>query len=173
MAWLVLAFILVPILELAVIIEVDGVLGLGPTIALLVLDSLVGAWLVRREGVRAWRRFRTALDERRWPGDEVTQGGLVLMGGALLLTPGFVTDGVGLLMVAPPTRALLSRAIRARLRSASPWPFGSESAGRQEGQGRGTGQPRQDVLDVEVVSVERDDDPDADPPRDGEDSNEG
>lgn len=139
---LLLAFILVPIAELAVIIEVGGVLGVWPTIVILVVDSVAGAVLVKREGRRAWEDFRTALSEARWPGDEVTQGGLILVGGALLLTPGFLTDAVGLLAVLPPTRSLASRLIRRRL---TPAPFRDR---RDRSQGR--------TIDVEVVSVERD-----------------
>lgn len=160
MPWLLLAFIVVPIIELVVIGQIWDVLGGWPTVGLLFLDSLVGAILVRREGVKAWRRFRSAIEDRRWPGDEVTQGGLVLVGGALLLTPGFVTDAVGLAMVAPPTRALLSRAIRSRMRSVASNTFGVGGAARQEGSRGG------DVLDVEVMSVERDEEP---PASDGQD----
>lgn len=141
---LLLAFILVPIAELAVIIEVGSFLGVWPTIVILVADSLAGAVLVKREGRRAWESFRTALSEARWPGDEVTQGALILIGGALLLTPGFLTDAVGLLAVLPPSRAVASRLIRRRL---TPEPFRGPEKGRDR-RGR--------TIDVEVVSVERD-----------------
>ena len=112
--WLVLAFIVVPIIELAVLIQVGEVVGLGPTLLLVVLVSMVGAWLVRREGARAWRRFREALQRARVPTTEVVDGALVLFAGALLLTPGFVTDVLGLLLLAPPTRAIASGALRHR-----------------------------------------------------------
>lgn len=106
------AFIVVPLVELWVILQVGSLIGAVPTIILLVADSLLGAWLVRREGRRAWDSLRTAFASGRWPADEVTQGGLVIFGGALLLTPGFVTDAVGLLSVLPPTRAMMSRLLR-------------------------------------------------------------
>lgn len=106
------AFIAIPLLELFVIGQVADVIGLLPTIVLLVVDSLVGAWLVRREGQRAWAALRDAFASGGWPADEVAQGGLVIFGGALLLTPGFVTDVVGLLCVVPPTRALMSSLLR-------------------------------------------------------------
>lgn len=143
---LLLAFIVVPIVELAVILEVGGYLGVWPTIAILVADSVAGAVLVKREGRRAWEAFRNAVSEARWPGDEVTQGALVLIGGALLLTPGFVTDVVGLLAVIPPTRGLASRLIRRRL---TPEPF-RDARGRDRGR-------RGDTIDVEVVSIDRED----------------
>ena len=82
---------------------------MGPTIALLIVDSLLGAWLLRREGAKAWQAFRRALDERRVPAREVADGALVLFGGALLLTPGFLSDVLGLLCILPPTRAGLRR----------------------------------------------------------------
>ena len=71
--------------------------------------SLLGAWLLRREGARTWQAFRQALAGGRLPATEVADGALVLLGGALLLTPGFATDAVGLLCVLPPTRAVLRR----------------------------------------------------------------
>ncbi len=108
-AFLFVAFILVPIAELYVLIQVGQVIGVLPTLVLLVLDSLIGAWLLRREGARAWRAFRGALGERRVPAREVADGALVLFGGALLLTPGFLTDVLGLLCILPPTRAVLRR----------------------------------------------------------------
>lgn len=106
---LLVAFVLVPVAELYVIVQVGQWLGVLPTLALLVVDSLLGAYLLRREGVRAWRAFRAALAERRLPAVEVADGALVILGGALLLTPGFLTDAVGLLCILPPTRAVLRR----------------------------------------------------------------
>lgn len=110
-----LTFLVVPLVELWAIIQVGAVIGAGWTVALLLVDSVVGAVIVRREGRRAWAAFREALGAGRWPGDEVAQGGLVLVGGALLLTPGFVTDVLGLSFVMPPTRALWSRVVRRRM----------------------------------------------------------
>jgi UPF0716 protein FxsA len=108
---LVLLFIVVPIAELAVIIQVGSWLGLGWTVVLLLVDSLVGALLVRAQGRGAWRRFTTALQAGRPPAREVVDGALILVGGALLLTPGFLTDLTGLALLLPPTRAV----VRARL----------------------------------------------------------
>ncbi len=102
---LVVAFIIVPLLELAVIIQVGQLIGAGWTITLLFAVSIAGAWLVKREGRGAWRNFRRALDEARMPAVEVVDGALVLVGGALLLTPGFLTDVVAVLLLLPPVRA--------------------------------------------------------------------
>ena len=104
-ALLFVVFIVVPIAELYVLIQVGQAIGVLPTIALLIVDALVGAWLLRHEGAKAWRAFRLALDERRLPAREVADGALVLFGGALLLTPGFLSDILGLLCILPPTRA--------------------------------------------------------------------
>jgi UPF0716 protein FxsA len=159
-----LAFLLFPLLELWVILQVGGVIGAGWTIGLLVLDSIVGAVIVRREGRRTWQAFGQALAEGRWPADEVAQGALVLVGGALLLTPGFVTDGIGLAFVLPPTRALLARAIRARVRRGAVHVigFGGATSTQAPGEARTRTAATGQVLDVEVVSIERLDDSDDD-----------
>ncbi|HEV7460734.1 MAG TPA: FxsA family protein [Solirubrobacteraceae bacterium] len=104
---LVLVFIVLPIAELYVIIQVGGLIGAGPTIALLILDSLIGAWLWRHQGRAAWRRFNAALQEGRVPAREVLDGTLVIFGGALLITPGFISDIVGIILLLPPTRAIV------------------------------------------------------------------
>jgi UPF0716 protein FxsA len=104
---LVLVFIVLPIAELYVIIQVGGLIGAGPTIAILILDSLIGAWLWRHQGRAAWRRFNAALQEGRVPAREVLDGTLVIFGGALLITPGFISDVVGILLLLPPTRAIV------------------------------------------------------------------
>jgi UPF0716 protein FxsA len=103
------AFIVVPIAELYVLVQVGQQIGVLPTIAVLLVDSLVGAWLLKREGRKAWAAFRRALEEKRVPAKEVADGALVVFGGALLLTPGFLSDVLGLLCVLPPTRAGLRR----------------------------------------------------------------
>jgi UPF0716 protein FxsA len=112
--FLVLIFILVPIAELYVIIQVGGAIGVLPTLALLIADALLGSLLLRQQGRAAWIRFNRALAENRLPHKEVFDGVLIIMGGALLLTPGFLTDIVGLILLIPPTRAAV-RAIAARM----------------------------------------------------------
>ncbi len=104
---LLVIFIVLPIAELAVIIQVGREIGLWWTIALLVADSILGSLLMRSQGRAAWRRFNDAVAERRIPAREVIDGVLVIFGGALLLTPGFITDVFGLLFLLPPTRAVL------------------------------------------------------------------
>ena len=106
---LVIVFILVPLAELAVLIAVGDWIGLVPTLILLLAVSVVGAWLAKREGLAAWRRFQLALAEGRMPTVEVADGAMVLLAGALLLTPGFLSDVVGVLLLLPPTRAMARR----------------------------------------------------------------
>lgn len=106
---LVAAFIGVPLLEIWVLIQVGQVIGPWWTILLLVLDSVFGAWLIRREGGRAWRALRTALQSGRMPARELADGALLLVGGTLMLTPGFVTDAFGFLLILPFTRPVARR----------------------------------------------------------------
>ncbi|MBO0845603.1 MAG: FxsA family protein [Nocardioides sp.] len=108
--WVVVAaFIGVPILEIYVIIQVGQVIGAWWTIVLLIADSVFGSWLIRREGGRAWRALTTALDSGRMPATELADGALILMGGTLMLSPGFVTDAFGIVMILPFTRPLARR----------------------------------------------------------------
>ena len=108
---LVLLFIVVPIAELYVIIQVGEAIGVWPTLLLLLLDAIVGSWLLKHEGRAAWRRFNEALAERRIPAKEVADGFLVILGGALLIAPGFITDIFGILFLIPPTRALARKVL--------------------------------------------------------------
>ena len=181
-------FILVPLAEILVILQVGGAIGGWWTAGLLVADSLLGAWLLRVEGRRAWSQFRTALQEGRWPGDEVAQGALIIVGGTLLLTPGFLTDGVGFLFLVAPTRRWVSRRLRNRVAGGmvggattpgGPGPSGGDPGGprgtpRTGAPGGGTsrgGTPRSGAgtgprgsgddlqLDIEVVEIRREQGP--------------
>jgi UPF0716 protein FxsA len=104
---LILLFIVVPIAELAVLIQVGQLIGVWWTIALLLADAVLGSLLLRTQTRAAWRRFNEAIAEGRVPHREVIDGVLVIFGGVLLLTPGFITDIFGLLFLFPPTRILL------------------------------------------------------------------
>jgi UPF0716 protein FxsA len=102
----VVLLVVVPILEVAVLVAVGRAIGGWQALALLLVESCLGAWLVRREGARAWAALVTALQTGRMPSRELTDAALVLVGGTLLLTPGFVTDVVGFAFVLPFTRPL-------------------------------------------------------------------
>src|SRR4051794_15101600 len=112
---LILLFIVVPIVELYVIIQVGHAIGIWWTLLLLLVDSVLGSVLMRSQGRTAWRRFQAALAEGRAPAREVLDGVLVIFGGAFLLTPGFVTDVIGFFLLVPPTRAVVRRALVHRL----------------------------------------------------------
>jgi UPF0716 protein FxsA len=186
-AILVILLVVVPVVELLIVLEVGGRLGVGWTVALLLVASLLGAYLLRIEGARTWRQFRQALEQGRWPGDEVAQGALVLVGGALLLTPGFLTDVVGFLFLLPPTRVVTARWLRRFVTVAGFRPFVMGSgAARAARAARGTrdrsGAPTEGAADgppppstdgppppsIEVVSIERDLPDDAGPADDEE-----
>ena len=136
-----LVFLVTPIVELVVIVRVAGSAGVLNTIGLLILVSMVGAWLVRREGLGILRRAQGEMAEGRMPGRELVDGLLVLLAGALMLTPGFVTDAIGLLLLFPPSRMVIRGIATRRLVRSSPgggirWQFGgggSHERWRQDG----------------------------------------
>ena len=110
---LIVIFIVVPLAELYVILKVaDTLLGWPLTIALLAADSLLGSWLLRSQGRAVWRRFNEAVRAGRVPHSEVIDGVLIIFGGAFLITPGFITDVIGLILLVPPTRSLVRRVAR-------------------------------------------------------------
>jgi UPF0716 protein FxsA len=106
---IVLLFIAVPIAELYVILQVGDAIGAVPTILILAADSLLGSVLLRSQGRSVWRQFNQAMAEGRIPHRELLDGVAVIFGGAFLITPGFITDIVGLLLLVPPTRAVIRR----------------------------------------------------------------
>lgn len=108
---LIVLFILVPLAELAVLIEVGQVIGWLPTIGILLADSILGGVLLHKQGRAAWRRFNEAVRGGRVPHREALDGALVVFGGALLLTPGFLSDVLGILLLIPPTRLVARRIV--------------------------------------------------------------
>jgi UPF0716 protein FxsA len=120
---LVAAFVIVPIVEIYVIIQVGQAIGAWWTILLLIADSVFGSWLIAHEGRRAWQALTVALSSGRMPSRELADGALILIGGTLMLSPGFVTDAVGILLILPFTRpfarAALTRVVARRLLTAT------------------------------------------------------
>src|SRR3954453_19598369 len=108
-------FIIVPLAELYVILKVGDAIGAVPTIALLAADSVLGSLLLRAQGRSVWRRFNETMAGGRVPHRELIDGVLVIFGGAFLITPGFLTDIVGLVLLIPPSRALVRRLVARRL----------------------------------------------------------
>jgi len=149
---LVAAFVLIPLVEIWAILQVGQLVGPWWTIALLVLDSMVGAWLIKREGGRAWQALRQALQGGRMPAKELADGALILIGGTLMLSPGFVLDVVGILLILPFTRPvarrLLTSVVERRLvvvpAFGAPTGFGN---GRRPGAGPEGPVVRGDVVD--------------------------
>ena len=106
---LVALFIGLPILEIYVIIQVGQVIGAWWTILLLIADSIFGSWLVKHEGRRAWEALTTTIQSGRMPARELADGALILVGGTLMISPGFVTDILGILLILPFTRPVARR----------------------------------------------------------------
>jgi len=104
-------FLVLPIAELYVLVQVSQGFGILNTIGLLVLVSVVGAWLCKREGLSVLRRIRASLERYEVPHRELVDGGLVLLAGALLITPGFLTDCLGIVLLVPPTRIAVRGAV--------------------------------------------------------------
>jgi UPF0716 protein FxsA len=149
-ALLIVLFIVVPIAELYVILQVGDAIGAVWTILLLAADSVLGSVLMKSQGRSVWRRFNAALAESRAPTREVFDGVLVIFGGAFLITPGFITDVIGVFLLVPPTRALVRRAAARRLLGA-----GAIRVARAAGRGRGRDRaPEQ--WDVEGTATEYD-----------------
>ena len=143
---LVVIFLLVPVVEIFVIIQVGQIIGPFPTLALLIFESLLGAWLLKREGRAAWVSLQRAVASGRLPGQELVDAGLVLVGGTLLLAPGFITDVVGFFFILPWTRPLTRRLLiwlllrrTARLTARAEWVARQQAGPR--GAGRPTGRP--------------------------------
>lgn len=112
---LAILFVVVPILELALLIRLGQVVGFWPTFGLVFFTGVTGAWMARQEGIRALLNLRTELASGRPPTQALMDGAAVLVGGALLLTPGIITDLVGFLLLFPPTRHAIRRGIQRRL----------------------------------------------------------
>ena len=111
---LLLAFIITPIVEIAVFIEIGGQIGLWPTLAIVVITAMVGTALLRAQGLATFAQAQQSLARGEFPLRQVFDGACLLVAGALLLTPGFVTDGIGLALFLPPVRNLLGRWLLAR-----------------------------------------------------------
>ncbi|MBM9596234.1 FxsA family protein [Roseitranquillus sediminis] len=114
--WLFVPFVLVPLVEIALFIQVGGLIGLWPTLGIVVLTALLGTWLVRQQGAQAIRRLRGTINELRDPTEPLAHGAMILIAGALLLTPGFFTDAVGFALLVPAFRDAALRWVRSRVK---------------------------------------------------------
>lgn len=109
-----LLFVVAPLVELYVLVQMAHLMGLFPALALLVVLSFFGAWLVKREGIAVLRRLRESLARGEMPTRSLVDGGLIVVAGALCIVPGFISDGIGLLLLVPPVRALVRNRLIAR-----------------------------------------------------------
>jgi len=103
--WLLIAFIAVPLIEIALFIQVGGFIGLWPTLGIVLVTAILGSWLVRSQGAREISRLQGAFSDLRDPTEPLANGAMILFAGALLLTPGFFTDAFGFALLFPPFRA--------------------------------------------------------------------
>jgi len=143
---LLLAFVAVPIIEIYLIIQVGSAIGGWETIGLLILISVVGAWLVRHEGFSILAKVQGSLSQGSVPTNAIIDGMLVLLAGALMLTPGFLTDGIGLVLLLPPSRTVVRNLVKRRF-------AGRVTVGGGAYGGSFTGFGRTDATDVRATDV--------------------
>lgn len=141
--WLFLIFVAVPIIEISLFVTVGGVIGLWSTLAIVVLTAIIGTQLMRRQGLMTLGRLQTALAEGKNPTDPIAQGAMILIAGVLLLTPGFFTDAIGLLLLLAPVRVGLIRWASGRI-STTGFVF-TNTASTQNSDSRDQG----DIIDAE------------------------
>lgn len=148
-----LAFLLVPLIEIGLFIQVGGWIGLWPTLAIVVLTAILGTALVRSQGRQAMEELRRSFDELRDPAEPLADGAMILFAGALLLTPGFFTDAVGLSLLLPPVRKAIYRYLQSRIQVAE-FRMGPDPFREARPRPRQTG-PNQDgeVIDGEFTDV--------------------
>ena len=148
---LLIAFIVTPLIEIAVLIQVGSWIGLWPTLALIVLTAIVGTWMLRRQGFEVLSRAQQQLEQGTVPLAEVFEGFCLVIAGALLLTPGFVTDAAGTSLLLPPVRAWLYHVLGSRFRAAA-MPRGAAPAGAD-------GRPPGPVVEGDYEEVVEDEPP--------------
>ncbi|MDI3337831.1 FxsA family protein [Defluviimonas aestuarii] len=148
--WLLIAFIAVPMIEIALFIQVGGFIGLWWTLAIVLATAVAGSLLVRMQGALALAQLRGSLQELRDPTEPIAHGALILFAGALLLTPGFFTDTVGLLLLVPAVRSSVLRYLASRVR-VERFNVGGMPPRRE--------QHRPDVIDGDFVEIDPDNDP--------------
>ena len=154
--WLLIAFLAVPLIEIGLFIQVGGAIGLFPTLGVVILTAVAGTYLVRSQGGQALARLRGSMETLEDPSGPLADGAMILIAGALLLTPGFFTDAVGFALLIPQSRAVILRFLKSRIKVQS----------FQMGPGPGPGQSRprhpqggpagSDVIDGEYEEVRTD-----------------
>lgn len=113
--WLFLAFLMIPLIEIALFIQIGGAIGLIPTLAIVVLTAILGTYLVRNQGLLAMSQIRSSFNELNDPTEPIVHGAMILFSGALLLTPGFFTDAIGFALLVPQVRSAAFHWLRKRV----------------------------------------------------------
>lgn len=150
--WLFLAFLAVPLIEIALFIQVGGAIGLWPTLAIVILTAVLGTVLVRAQGRLAMTQLRHSFSQLDDPSEPLAHGAMILFSGALLLTPGFFTDAVGFALLAPPVRVAVYRWLRARV-TVSSFQMGAQSDMHGQRPRPRNPEPREDVIDGEYTEI--------------------
>ena len=114
---LLLAFIAVPLIEIGLFIQVGGAIGLWPTLLVVLLTAVVGTWLVRSQGLQTIQNLQGSFQNMRNPTEPLVHGAMILLAGALLLTPGFFTDAIGFILLFPPFRLFIMQNIKTKLKT--------------------------------------------------------
>ena len=150
--WLFLAFLSVPLIEIALFIQIGGLIGLWPTLLVVVVTAIVGTWLVRTQGLQTLGRLQRSFEELRDPAEPLAHGAMILFSGALLLTPGFFTDAVGFLLLVPAFRQAAFLYLRSRVRVRS-FRMGPQP-GQRPGPDPRDPDPKGPVIDGEFEEVD-------------------
>lgn len=143
--WLLLAFIAIPMIEIALFIQVGGLIGLGWTLLIVLATAVLGTWLVRAQGAMALNNLRRSFNELRDPSEPLADAAMILIAGVLLLTPGFFTDAVGFALLTPPLRHMAYVWLRRNVKVAS-FSMGGQNAQRPT--------RRDDVIDGDYHEVD-------------------
>ena len=143
--WLFLIFLAVPLIEIALFIQVGGLIGLVPTLGIVILTAILGTYLVRSQGLHELNRLRSSLNDLRDPTEPLAHGAMILLSGALLLTPGFFTDAVGFALLVPAVRIAVLNYLRRRITVAR-FEYGAPPQP----------DPRDDVIDADFTDVSGD-----------------
>lgn len=144
--WLFIPFVLVPLIEIGLFIQVGGLIGLWPTLAIVIITAIIGTALVRRQGSQAIQQLRGSIGAMQDPSEPLAHGAMILFSGALLLTPGFFTDAVGFALLIPPVRLAVFRWLRSRVRVQT-FEYGATAAQDRD--------PRPDTIDGDYHEVKQ------------------
>jgi UPF0716 protein FxsA len=147
---LILLFLAIPVIEIALFIKVGGLVGLWPTLLIVLVTAVLGAYLVKLQGLRALNELRNSINQLNDPTRPLAHGAMILFAGALLLTPGFFTDTIGFLLLIPAVRLWVMRRIAARIKVAT-FTYGSQTP------------PRDDVVEGDFREVTQDQRPTHEP----------